>query len=569
MLALDSRATLVSSVTVHGLLAPIAQLDIDAYIDQPVVYDGWTATKGYELKVFVSLEVLRDHYHARVNDLITQKFLSVDSSPPDRYRVHCRLRIVYPCSRTNPQKLKGSGKLPVVVLVHGHTEVLVASHTGFTYLQNYLASKGIVSVSVDTNAANAFDSYVLMRAHLVLGALDVLRELAAPKKDHPFSDRLDFDNVGMLGHSRGGDAVVLAAIMNPDRPDDKKCKITAVCALAPTDLTGPKQATGGDSRLTNDHASFFAVIYGALDGDVVGGRSDGTGTGFRLYDRASAQKSMVFLDRCCHNPFNTIWEKNDRSLLQSDIDNGRVLDWLSHHEVGKAYIGGLFRWRLLKQAKARSLFDGSAKKPVGGPASIQWSFGEKIYPLDEMYSNPVAGIRTVPGITMDMVSVVGVDGTPVKNRTNHQTRVLVLPPTLPATAGMSAYKLENFPVKDWSAYDLFTFRACADADVSTQQTVNNSLLPEFTLVFSDGDNNSVSVLPASWTPQPRRPVFHQIKPNPDGENRTVIRLETLSIKLSDVAKGGVNLTQMASIEVVAPANFAFHQFLDSFQLVKR
>ena len=52
-----------------------------------------------------------------------------------------------------------------------------------------------------------------------------------------FVGRVDLDDVGLMGHSRGGEGVVRAALLNAARP--RPYGIRALVALAPTDFTRP------------------------------------------------------------------------------------------------------------------------------------------------------------------------------------------------------------------------------------------------------------------------------------------------------------------------------------------
>ena len=86
------------------------------------------------------------------------------------------------------------------------------------------------------------------------------------------------NNIGIMGHSRGGEAVVKAARLNQENALGHQ--INAVIALAPTDQYGTEVLGGG-------HATPFFVLYGSLDGDIYGGTwTSGytvLQTGFSLY----------------------------------------------------------------------------------------------------------------------------------------------------------------------------------------------------------------------------------------------------------------------------------------------
>src|SRR4029453_1060185 len=105
-----------------------------------------------------------------------------------------------------------------------------------------------------------------MRAALVVSALDTLRELNKSSSSI-LRDRLDFLRIGLLGHSRGGDAVVRAAkIIASQRPE---YRVKFVCSLAPTDFSGqakPSQRMGWSHRESPCFAAPRTMTSPALAG---------------------------------------------------------------------------------------------------------------------------------------------------------------------------------------------------------------------------------------------------------------------------------------------------------------
>ena len=131
---------------------------------------------------------------------------------------------------------------------------------GYAYLQDELARHGIISVSVDTNAATALGSLIDMRADMVLGAFDSLRALDADPTS-PLFGRLDFETVGLMGHGSGGDAVLRggAASTADACPRSGSASRRSAC-------WGPR--TCAPDAVTRVHTPFLGVVYGGLDGDV-------------------------------------------------------------------------------------------------------------------------------------------------------------------------------------------------------------------------------------------------------------------------------------------------------------
>jgi len=412
-----------------------------------------------------------------------------------------------------------------------------------------------------------------------------------------FYNRLDFNNVGLMGHSRGGDAVVRAAIINANSAARALAKISrqygiqTVCSLSPTDFTNPTTGflckapmaigSSGDvlsvSSLNRAHCRFYAVVYGALDGDVktFGTKSlyAGTGTGFGHYDRAQTDKAMVFLDACNHNRFNDVWTADDNGAFSPDLT--RLISRQGHRDLATEYICGLFRWQLLEASGPEFLFDGTAANATAAHAAIQWSFGLQesglnVMPLDDMESTIAnASARGPSGVIVSpMMLIVTSSGAQVGTYSCHLTGVLHVLQTAPSSNEVQAYTLTFASAQDWRDYDQFIFRVCADADVSTEMTAANSPLPNFTLVFTDAASppNSAPITATSLrtADRPRTPVFHGIPPT---SNWTVIRMETFAVKLASLSD--IDLSQVKEIAMLIPGNFPRDQFFDSLELVNR
>jgi len=122
-----------------------------------------------------------------------------------------------------------SGGFPVVVFLHGmHDDSELNNAKGYDYLQKSLAENGYAAFSIDAGKINglpwrsASDAGALSRGQLLMTTLDVLRtgnatgifngvELAQLK------GKLDLDRVGIIGHSRGAEAVAYAVELNKQR----------------------------------------------------------------------------------------------------------------------------------------------------------------------------------------------------------------------------------------------------------------------------------------------------------------------------------------------------------------
>jgi hypothetical protein len=412
------------------------------------------------------------------------------------FRLRRPLQIVYPAESAATKKVAGTGALPVVVLQHGNhrffdnkTLSFVDSYKGFRYLQDTLAGLGIVSVSVDVNAANLFGETALieMRARLAVSALDSLRALSLDAQSI-FHDRLDFARVGLFGHSRGGDAVVRAAkIIGASHPE---YKVKFVCSLSPTDLSGRAQP---NQRMvvTPADTPFFALLYGTNDGDVngAGGAREPGGTAFRHYDRATAPKSMIFLDGCSHNRFNAAWMKDTAPTGSGDEFGSYPADLrpeATQQALVSEYVGALARWQLLGEGPARTRFSGDDPNLQGVEASVQFSFGSTLGPLDD-FENPLAP-RQLHSATIDALPDTLINGRTLELETNHETGVLTFQPSV---AGANPELIVDLPAtfRDWTRFDRLTIRTTSLFDLTGADTIALGSPPDLELFAIDGGNN--------------------------------------------------------------------------------
>jgi predicted dienelactone hydrolase len=116
----------------------------------------------------------------------------------------------------------GEGPFPLVLIVHGNHSMEEFSDTGYTYLGDLLASRGFITVSVDENFLNGSGTPFVgdfggsendARAWLLLHHVSQWRRWNR-SSDNPFHEKVDLDNVALIGHSRGGEAVAIAAAFN-------------------------------------------------------------------------------------------------------------------------------------------------------------------------------------------------------------------------------------------------------------------------------------------------------------------------------------------------------------------
>lgn len=217
---------------------------------------------------------------------------------------------------------EGEGPFPLALLVHGNHEAADRSDGGYGYLGELLASRGIITVSVDENFLNMStwcDMLVFSplqeendaRAVVLLEHLRQLQDWNG-REDSAFYGKIDFEKLAVIGHSRGGEAAALAAAYSrlDVSPDNGMLElrypfvIGTVVALSPTnDMYLP---AGLELELRDVN---YLVLHGAQDMDVT------SFMGANLFRRAEVgsggRKAQVYIQYANHGQFNSDWGAAD------------------------------------------------------------------------------------------------------------------------------------------------------------------------------------------------------------------------------------------------------------------
>ncbi|PHN04560.1 alpha/beta hydrolase [Flavilitoribacter nigricans] len=239
---------------------------------------------------------------------------------------------------------EGNGPFPLVLMVHGNHSMIDYSDGGYAYLGDLLASRGFIAVSVDENFINGHWSgdfrgkEMPTRAWLLLKHLEQWAQWNGAA-GHELAGKVDLENILLIGHSRGGEAVSIAAAFNrlSHFPDDARelfdfnFNIKGVVALAPTDYRYHRQIS-----LENIN---FLSLQGAYDADET------SFWGMRAYRRLQFTdnqpwfKAGVYLHRANHGQFNSSWGRSDFGGPFSWLLNrGALVPGEAQREAAKVFI---------------------------------------------------------------------------------------------------------------------------------------------------------------------------------------------------------------------------------------
>jgi hypothetical protein len=266
----------------------------------------------------------------------TQGYVDVIDDWGSSWHVPLKAVVYFPADiagATSPSQISAvQPNFPLFVAVHGNGPL--GGYLGYNYLLEHLAKNGFIAASIHLEPGETgTDRARVLRRHLQI--------LFGQFGSHVSN------NIGLMGHSRGGEAVVIATRLN--QQEGWGYAIHGVISLAPTNQYTSENFGGA-------WAQPYLVIYGSLDGDLAG-ISD---TGFELYDHATGmEKSLVFVYRACHDRFNTVWGDGDLYFGKlTPADRARVVSADAHHKIAQGYMAAFLRSHLRSEPGWEGMFRG-------------------------------------------------------------------------------------------------------------------------------------------------------------------------------------------------------------------
>ncbi len=285
----------------------------------------------------------------------------------------------------------------------------VRSFRGYDYLGRFLAGHGFVVVSIGANGINAGggtgDEYTarqaLINRHLELwqqlsasggGAL-AGKVLDATGAAVDFRGRVDLTNVGTLGHSRGGRAVMLHAADENQDEWPAGVKVKAVVPMEPVPF-------GGGEVVTNIPV---AAIVGACDSVSNPGARDYVERG-----PARVPRHIWTVQGANHDFFNSQWSPQENPVL--GVDDAHVdafatpapagrcatpdgveqpqLSEDAQRTLGIGYVGAFFRKFLAGETGFDAMLAG--KRAAAGSGGLGGRRAAAARPGGDLTGSPVA-----------------------------------------------------------------------------------------------------------------------------------------------------------------------------------
>jgi len=212
----------------------------------------------------------------------------------------------------------GAGPFPLVLIVHGNHGMAEFSDPGYEYLGKLLASRGFILASVDENFLNSGlfhdpPNQQPVRGWMLLEHLKLWRDWSK-NPQNPLHVKIDFQNIALIGHSRGGEAAATAVLFNrlSHYPEDATIRfdyrfpIRSVVAIAPAD---GQYKPAGERRWIDD-VNYF-TLQGANDSDVSSFAGSLQWERVRYRTGGDWFKSELYIYRANHGQFNTVWGRSD------------------------------------------------------------------------------------------------------------------------------------------------------------------------------------------------------------------------------------------------------------------
>ena len=239
--------------------------------------------------------------------------------------------------------------LPLVIIAHGYMPSPMNSHLGYSYLAHHLASWGMIVYSIDLETIN-FETVDINNPYQKARGEVILKAIEAILGDGDIGKHINQDRIGLIGHSMGGEGVVVAQDQNLNRANPFGIK--GVVSIAPTQYR---------SEVNLREVEYFQL--GGSKDILLGSPSDifapddvARFNGMRIFGRAERNKSHAFIYGAVHNPFNTNWSTPDDETVHP-------VSGAEHREIAKCLINAFFQKSLLGNMAYEGYMEGLIQPP--------------------------------------------------------------------------------------------------------------------------------------------------------------------------------------------------------------
>jgi len=513
----------------------------------------------------------------------------------------------------------GSGQANPLRWPCSDTQLSIPSYLGYDGTARALASHGYSVVSVSANAINANDNQLASdqgaqaRGQLVLDTLDMLADANAGRPVSYHDDdtgqdvtlaealtrgtealaeraegfvtppepldavtpadlvgRFDLDHVGMMGHSRGGEGVTSAAVLNTMR--EHPFGIESVLPLAPVDF----------GRMTVPDVA-MNVILPYCDGDVSNQQGQHLLDDSRYAFGDDVLRTGTWVMGANHNFYNTVWTPGVYEYNVSDDWSGSAarrtepicgtdesvadtsirMTPQEQYDQGSAYMTAWFRLTLGGEEQFLPMFDGSGAVPatLGGedirtqataPSSQRATVAsfEQTSSLTRTFGTATATVcaslsdRTVPQELPYCATGTGSSTVPHWTPASNGGNVPATPVTqLSWTSGTGELRVA-VPARqrDVSGFDRLSVKMAAAQSVATGT--------DLTLSVVDGQGRTWSSPVSEINPQ----ALVRMPTSDTATGTTYLKklvLQQVQVPTADIAAAGVDLSDVREVRFTA------------------
>ncbi len=227
-----------------------------------------------------------------------------------------------------PEDIDTMGKLPVVVISHGNGH----NYWWYDYLGNHLASWGYVVMSHRNDTVPG----TITAAVTTVNNTEAFLADPSAVGSGILVDHLDSHNLAFVGHSRGGEGVVIAydavydGVAAPSTFSASDIKVVA--SIAPVVFEDPVATS-------NPHEAVYYTIAGSRDGDVTGSVNNGDVMWYRMQANALNDRVVTYVHGADHNDFNCCGAEDN---TWGTTGSGEIIGRVPAQSVAKVQLLALF-----------------------------------------------------------------------------------------------------------------------------------------------------------------------------------------------------------------------------------